>query len=213
MLVGSRSSKIQNHAVSVETRRESCDFLTELQALKRKDAQTIAASIVQVVERVLRMVLAGMASSGKAVRSLRVVHVITGDAVNTNDNAYRRVYQHFKAVARDGRLKYFLIGTKCASHQGNLVVVVAICGAGLKKPLDSDLLTATCSRLYKYLAADYDEEFAANLRDHVVRSTKFLPLEEAGSQESQSCIERSRKLVELYGDGVFTRSAVSESGH
>ena len=206
---GARSSKIQNHAFGVHTTKESCDLLTELQALQKKDGRTIATSIIQVMDRALKAVRDGLASSGKPDRALRVLHVITGDAINTNDNSYRRVYQHFSVVARTCGFKFFLIGIKCCSHQRNLVVVVAICGSGMKRPLDNDVLTANCSRLYKYLAADYYEEFAANLRDEVSRTTRFLPLDEASDPESLRCIEQSKKLVQLYGEGVFPKKLQS----
>eukprot|EP00973_Karenia_brevis_P020991 2887005-Karenia_brevis.AAC.1 len=52
----------------------------------------------------------------------RLIHIITGDAVNTNQNACRRLWQHAVALASEYQINYGLVVLICSSHQANLVV-------------------------------------------------------------------------------------------
>jgi hypothetical protein len=191
-----KSSKIQNQVVSVITGTQELEVFTELQALHKKDGATIAFSLIQTATRVIQKLR--QAHPGENV-TVRVLHLVTGDAVNTNENACKRLLHHFLSQASSLGIRYSLVCVKCASHQANLIVQVAICGEVMANPIDNNLLCGTCSRLFKHLMPDYLEDFAANLRTHVL-SKLHLRHDEEGCQAG---LHRSRQLQQLYGQGVL----------
>lgn len=166
-----RSSKVQQNVVKVAVGAEVVNVYCELQALLRKDAQTIAHALRQVVDAVAAAALEGQVQEER----LRLIHLLTGDGVPTNLAAARRLFQ---SLQDHPRIDYRLIVWVCASHQTNLVIQVAICGTLLADPINSNALCGTCSRLFKYLINDYFEEFSASLRSYVVANCQLVACSE-----------------------------------
>ena len=111
----------------------------------------------------------------RKAKSVRILHLISGDGLNTNENAVKRVLSHFLLNQSAGNLvQYRVMVWKCASHQANLVVLVAITGSLAKGPTQSSDLCGTLSRLYKYLVPSYLDEFTAQLRNYVVASFRIF---------------------------------------
>jgi hypothetical protein len=81
----------------------------------------------------------------------------------------------------------------------NLIVEVAICGHVAKDPLNSSILLATCSRLFKYLASDYYEEFSSSFRDFA--ATIRLAHPDAAAQAAHDA--HVGRLISLYGEEVL----------
>ena len=86
---------------------------------------------------------------------MRVARGVVGDSVRTNDKAGRHLFYHMRRAAAASGVSYCLILIKCASHQSNLVVMVAICGAVVVKPSVSCPVTGACVRLFKYLIPSF----------------------------------------------------------
>eukprot|EP00959_Pyramimonas_sp_CCMP1952_P011908 251139-Pyramimonas_sp.AAC.1 len=82
----------------------------------------------------------------------------------------------------------------CSSHAANLVVQAGICGKITPRPVQTDRLLGTCSRLFKYLVPDYQSEFHRNLRRHVVDKLEVIT-----SSPEVPLPESSVKLQDLYG--------------
>ena len=196
-----RYSKVQNNAVTVYVGGEGSgvEWFTELQPLARKDGPTLATAIAAVVQPIIGMAAASYSSQHP--RSFRVLHMLVGDGVNTNENASKRVLNHFLNQHPTGRVLYRLLVWRCASHQANLVVVVAIAGKLGGSVLDNSPLCATLSRLYKFLVPSYLDEFTAQLRN-LVAST-FELRTDVDSEDSLFHQDRARKLVSLYGHHVL----------
>ena len=127
---------------------------------------------------------------------LRIIHVITGDAVNTNENAARRVLRY---MLTHSDVQYFMIVIKCGSHQSNLVVMTAVCGGKFNKPSEQCGVAGTCVRFFKYLMPAYSEEFGLSLWSYLDRELQLVPL----SEQTPDSIERMRSMVELYGESVI----------
>lgn len=202
-----RYSKVQNNAVTIKVGSGvAMDWMTELQPLSRKDGATLASAMIAVVKPVLDAVQAGVvAQSGK---SARVIHMLVGDGVNTNESAAKRLLHHFVVQKAGGdRVQSRLMIWKCASHQANLVVLVAIAGRLVKDALESNELCGTLSRLYKYLAPSYLSEFTDQLRRIVLSSFKVHY--DVDSEETKAHQEQTRKLVALYGEGVLPAELVN----
>jgi hypothetical protein len=205
-----KSSKIQNHVLEVKTATETQEVYTELQALHKKDGVSVAYSIIQTVGCVIEQLTKAFANpqgAGHRKVIVRVIHLITGDAVNTNGNACRRVFLYFTVHSRRLGIRYSVICTKCGSHQANLVVQVAICGTAMANPIDDNLLCGTCSRLFKYLIPDYLEEFAANLRTYVLEEVHLV--HDVGSLEAEEACSKAYKLQALYGEAVLPPALLS----
>ena len=183
------------------------EWLTELQPLARKDAATLATAIAQAVQPVIQTVGSVLASSSSSrsnssssgVQSMRVLHLLVGDGINTNESAAKKVLHHLYHQASS--VDYRLLVWRCASHQANLVVVVAIAGRLGGKPLDDNPLCATLSRLFKHLIPAYHDIFAAQLRAEVAR--RFRLVHDVNSPETLQLQERSRRLASLYGRAVL----------
>jgi hypothetical protein len=115
--------------------------------------------------------------------------MLVGDGVNTNENSAKRVLQRCLVNLQNNNIEYRLLVWKCSSHQSNLVVMVAIVGCLMTNVLDSNVLCATLSRLYKYLTPAYLDEFTASLCDLLVSS--FTMCHEFRSDETERCQEVS----------------------
>ena len=115
---------------------------------------------------------------------VRVVHILCGDGINTNENASKRVLQFFRNHSTWGRfsLHYRVILIRCASHQANLVVLVGICQAQLAKAADKDEVCLNCVRLFKYLLPDYIGEFSSALRQYVQGATDGVGTDGVGKK-------------------------------
>lgn len=87
-----RSTKVQNNCVSLFCSDQKCEWPTELQPLGRKTGAVLGQCIVDVVSDVLRNI---STVHVPAESPLRFVHVLTGDGVNTNENAGKRVLRFF----------------------------------------------------------------------------------------------------------------------
>ena len=85
-----RSSKVQHNVVQVLHEGKPMDVYFELQAVRRKDAQTLARALRQVVEYVAA---AALDQRDRGTR-LRIVHLLTGDGVPTNMAAARTACKH-----------------------------------------------------------------------------------------------------------------------
>lgn len=193
----SRTTKIQNNVVDVCFAGKSISWLTELQPLLRKDGPTIASALVLAVQGIVTGVEQQCDARQKRAR---IIHCLVGDGVNTNENASKRLYKHFSDQGAASNFSYFLLVWKCASHQSNLVVNIAICGRFGGRPAEEDLVCCACSIFFKYLLADYVDEFAEGLRRHVVSRLELVP----------TCLERpavrtlaSTNAVMLYGHDIF----------
>ena len=198
-----KTSKIQNHVVTIHTADSATEFFTELQALQRKDGRTIATCLIQIAKKAFEVISQGMESIGGHCRTSRIVHIVVGDAINTNDNACRRMFRFFQDLSPQIRMRYALVVIRCASHQSNLVVAVAICGRQMANVLENNQICGTCSRLFKYLIPEYLEEFASNLRAHVLKLRFCHVFDQTVLTAKQ---QESAKIRELYGDGVLPPS-------
>ncbi len=178
--------------------RQDIEVFHELQALWKKDASTLAFAIRAVVLYVTSAALEGLPRDHR----LRVVHLLTGDGINTNMAAARRVFRSFQG---DTSIDYRVLVWRCASHQVNLVVHVAICGSLLKDPVNSNGLCGTCSRLFKYLINDYFEEFSIALQQWVASAFRVTPCDAAAQAAHR---ERVLKFRALYGEDVVPETLV-----
>ena len=202
-----RASKIQNHCVHVYAGQACNEVYTELQPLLKKDAQTIAFSLISTTKGVMEAILTGATQIPSQCTGTRVVHIIVGDGIHTNENACRRALQYYRQWAKQRHMRYSLIVVKCASHKANLVVQVAICGQVIRNALKNDALTGTCSRLFKYLMVDYLDEFSSNLRQVVMeRLTLVHECEDAASVCARAASER---FQQLYGKGVLPDALIA----
>ena len=88
-----RSSKVQNHVLQVHSSGVQLELFTELQALGSKNSDTIGHALIVVAERVVE----AMAAAGNAhgCSQVRMIHVVTGDGIGTNQAAVRRVAYRF----------------------------------------------------------------------------------------------------------------------
>ena len=191
-----RLSKIQNNSVTLTFGNESYFWLTELQPLQKKDGPTIAEALVSVTEEIFASLIA---FPSRPWKQLRYVHLLTGDGINTNQNAAKRLLQRFHN--QDG-VKYSLIVWKCASHVINLCVVAAICGTVLADPVEHDDVCAACSRFFRYLVHDYIEEYNAALRTYIFNQLRIVrpPPDAAFEPEGR---EMALKLQRLYSAAVL----------
>ena len=64
------------------------DYFSELQALARKDAPTLASALVQVVKQICGPMLEELAAIATGCQGLEVVHILVGDSIGTNEAVY-----------------------------------------------------------------------------------------------------------------------------
>ena len=86
----SRASKIQNQKLDVHVGMESLPWYSEMQAMEDKTAASIATTIISLISDALRAIVSSCIPllSGTKVR---VLHLCTGDATNSNEAALRLV--------------------------------------------------------------------------------------------------------------------------
>ena len=113
----------------------------------RKNGISIATAVCDAIELVIHACRRDM---NRRVR-VRIVHLLVGDGINTNENAGKRLLKRYGEIRRRSPNTYILIMMwKCPSHQSNLVVLVAIRGGLVKQATEVDAVCGTVSRLYKY---------------------------------------------------------------
>ena len=88
-------------------------------------------------------------------------------------------------------VSYCMVLMKCGSHQSNLVVMVAVCGAVVKNPSENCPVTGACVRLFKYLMPAYTEEFVQSLWMHIFEDLNFCGLEDVAPDQTH----RMQRLV------------------
>ena len=143
------------------------EWYTDLQPMGRKDAVSLAKALVLAAKPVLQ---ASSSAACSAQQQCRFIHVVTGDGVQTNLAACRRVWKHLSQQCFS-RLEYSLVVHVCASHIANLVVQIAVVRKRLPKadcPDKGDALCIAASRYFKHLVPAYAEEFRSNLQQQVV---------------------------------------------
>lgn len=84
---------------------------------------------------------------------------------------------------------YRLLAWKCASHQSNLVVLVALAGRLVNDAMAADELRA------KFLTQVYLEEYTALLRQFVVKEFRLHDIGSPATLEHQT---RAKTLVAMY---------------
>lgn len=174
-------------------------FMTELSALSKKDAGSIATSIIRNLELVLESMALG---TGEEVGRVRINHCVTGDGIFANEAALKRVlwYMQSSCPLRD-KVIYKVVSLRCASHKANLVTQGALAhGPSLQQ---GRLLQCNLVRFFKYLTPFYFDQFAANLRRWVIQNATVVcgtPLEPD--------VRRDFGLRQLYTSKVFTPDLV-----
>ena len=86
-----RFSKIQNNVLTAVVANTEMEIYTELQPLLKKDGATIATAIIQTTSGLLEECVKALARNQHGCKQLRVVHIVVGDGVNTNENAMKRL--------------------------------------------------------------------------------------------------------------------------
>jgi hypothetical protein len=88
-----RSSNVQNHVLQLHSSRVQLELFTELQALGSKNADAIGHALIVVAERAIE----AMAAAGNVhdCSQVRIIHVVTGDGIGTNQAVVRRVAYRF----------------------------------------------------------------------------------------------------------------------
>ena len=95
-----RMSKIQNNFITVALQGQSPqEVFLELQPLSRKTADAIARALIDAADVVVSSMQ--VAGNDHGCTQMRLAHVITGDGINTNSAALRRVLAHFLSVGRE----------------------------------------------------------------------------------------------------------------
>lgn len=164
-------SKVQNNCVNVAVGDNALvDWFVELQPLLKKDGPSLATAIILAVKSIMDT-LSNAQVPGK--RPARVLHLLTGDGINTNDNAMKRVCFHFRQASFRKHFDYQCINWKCAAHISNRLVAVAVCGGTVQDAERTDAICCACSRYFKHLLPCYSEEFACNLRKHIHNNLKL----------------------------------------
>ena len=199
-LIRARSSKIQNHAMTLQAGMETYEIFTELQPLLKKDGPTLGQALINALQNVLEHIARAQSTSWKEITFF---HLLTGDGVNTNQAAARFLLGHCQKIRAlgDFTFVYFLVPHVCSSHQANLAVSSAIAAACPESP---DLLVANVSRLYRHLLPDYLEEFSAALRRHVETTVRFMKGDPATLVPAAN-YEHMTSLQKLYGEAVLPR--------
>ena len=195
---------VQQHAVSLHNTDGVVEVLTELEPLADKTAATLATSLEGVLRQVCSAIAKGISDQD---RSCWLIHVLVGDGVASNALAARRLFAMTSAAPLcDGAVQYFLVVLKCASHQANLAAKTATVGAAARLGAGSDkaaigAITNICGvvvRLYKFLLANYWEEFNNTTHAHIVRTFRCVPAAAAEPAAQHA----ARNLHELYTERV-----------
>ena len=202
-----RYTKIQNQVMELIGAGRIVEILNELTPLASKDGPTIATAIVLPVERVVRAIEKGLKGNDR-VKTVRLIHIVVGDGIPTNENAVKRAYPILKKLCADLGIHYSLIPLVCASHMGNLLVQVAICGKIEKKPEEASFLCGTLVRLFKYVLPDYTEELSKGLSNQVLRMLRVVRPADAAAVPDGGDVLLAAKLQKLYGKDVLPDEVV-----
>ena len=202
-----RGSKIQNHVLDICFGTTRQPWYSELQAMRKKDAGTLATCLITAAcgpfECLVSAVADGNGPPDGASCKVKVFHLITGDAIGTNDAAMRKVMYYFlKMWPLRTYMIYHLIGFKCAAHKANLVTVAAICGRMMRKPIQGNRICGAAVRYFKYLVPSYSDDFALRLKDLVMRRARCVP-RARGGDGPLPVARTDAALRSLYGDEVY----------
>ena len=66
--------------------------MSDLQPLAKKDGPTLASALIAALQPVLEAARSGLASSGG--KRVKVVHMLVGEGVNTNESATNKLLHH-----------------------------------------------------------------------------------------------------------------------
>ena len=184
----SMSSKVMNQGLQLTVAAETVEHLVELAGMLRKDGPTVTHCLHVPLHTLL-----GILCKGSEGQVRRVYHLVTGDAIVTNENALKRLYAK---NSRNPQVIYYLLGWSCASHQSNICVAVAMHGS-------DDLLMAICTRWFKYILADYCEELTMNLRKWVWLE---MTIHRVDARYCVRLLDNAIKLRKLFGEKVLPDS-------
>jgi len=194
-------SKCQMDACEVHIGDEHVSWPSEFRAMAKKDGYTIASCIIFLVVDILHAVAQGVEEAGRRQADpVKLIHLCTGDAVNTNENVLKRLLYYFLRIVG---LIYRLIAFKCWAHQSNLVVHVAVCDGVVAKPDKNCPLACNLTRIFKYLIPSHASDYETNLARQVVSKLKF---EEGPRDPTQSWLA---PLQALYGKHVVPDDLVA----
>lgn len=189
--------------------------MTELSALSKKDAGSIATSIIRNLELVLESL--SLETSAEEHR-LRVNHCVTGDGIFANEAAVKRVLWYMQASSPfKNKITYKVVSLRCASHKANLVTQGAMAhGPSLQ---EGCLLQCNLVRFFKYLTPVYFDQFASNLRQWVIQNACVVhgtPLEpdargDFGLRQLYTSKVFLPELVRVLNENVLTLRHLSEN--
>ena len=95
-----RSSKVQCNCIHVSPKGSApLEVYTDLQPLSRKNADTIAAAIIKATVPIFHRLQT--TPNQNQCTQIRLLHVVPGDGIPTNQAALRRVCAHFMARGSD----------------------------------------------------------------------------------------------------------------
>ena len=87
-----------------------------------------------------------------------------------------------------------MIVVRCASHQANLCVEVAIAGRLLADPLEDDHITCNASRFFKHMLGQHVDEYYFNLRRFIASQARSDLPAMPGPSEAERRFQRSWAL-------------------
>ena len=151
-LARGKSSKVQNNVLMLGCGDRQLEWFGDLQALGRKGAVTIAKALELAVKPVLQ---AASRAALSTTQQCRFLHVVTGDGIQTNVAACRRLLCHIRQHAPDG-IQYALVMFVCASHVANLVVQTAVMrkrNSEAEHPQSGDVICIAASRYFQHFGA------------------------------------------------------------
>ncbi|MEM1007442.1 MAG: hypothetical protein AAGJ35_00425 [Myxococcota bacterium] len=192
-----RMAKIQNIVAVVARPGAELKFLSDLQALRRKDARTISTSLLSIVHTFV--------DAAKMAPDTFCVVVCIGDGVASNAAAAEYVWGAFQLGFGPKTPSVMLLWSlHCCTHAANLCVRTALRPIGAHASAEKDDflgVEATCSRVYRHLLVDYAVEARQNLQRHLLATLVLEPPpSEAKAQEEEA---KNAAMAVLYGPGVL----------
>ena len=206
-LCRSRHSKVLNHSVTVFVDTLEQSWYTELTPLNKKDAPTLATGLLIPGKELLGKCAEGLRLNPDH-KKVRFLHLLTGDAVQTNEAALRRLLACMQLFAKEFAnlyLCYLMVAWLCAAHQANLIVSVAICGGRVRDPERNSSICCNCSRLFKHLMRDYAEEFGQSLWGYLQANVRLV----APSDVQPDTASKLQRLQSLYGQDVLPKDLLT----
>ena len=97
-----RSSKVQNNCMAIFIAGKVVDWLAELQPVAQKNGATIAACLIANMSSVINAIAA---ARGTTWSRARIILLLIGDGVNTNENAAKRIWRYYHKKYKVGRLE------------------------------------------------------------------------------------------------------------